>query len=571
MFKAKTSFYLGKNNGYFSDIFFEENLFFCFEAKTGFNNNEKKISLLIKEKLQKQKIFDLASFDEFIVSLIKEINPPSNFSIVAGFLKDDIFYLKTIGEGMIFIKRKNNFGLLLDGDNTASGKIEENDFFIFTSKTLINFFGSTFEFEKIFKEKNYHEAVNFFSSSLNSEKDQGLALLINFQKDFLENYHQEDQKIKEKNLLFDRFKKTYLLMKESKKTLTFLVVIFLTVIFFWSVVLGYQRRQNKIISEKIKKTKEIIQEKLQMAEEVAFLNLDRALILINESEEEIEKLEKQVKGKNKDFEDLRFLVKEAKNKLLKKEEKKFTEFFDLTVDNKEAKGERLYFDGDWLFILDKNQGFLYKFSLEKKTLEKYQAKELKETSVIGGFDGKGFFYLKGKGIYRFDNDTLKKVVDNDKEWGEIIGMSFYNGNLYLLDKGKDEVWKYLPSEDGYGNKISYFQQGEAIDLERINSLAIDGSVYLAGDNLVFKYTSGAKDDFQINLPEKENHFEKIFTNKDLNKIYLWDKKKGVLYVLEKTGEYLEQINSPILSKGNDLVVYKDKIYVLLEAKIYRID
>ncbi len=165
MFKPKISFYLGKNNGYFSDIFFENNLFFCFEAKTGFDHNKKKISLLIKEKLQKQKIVDLTSFDEFIVFLIKEINPPANFSIVAGFLKDDIFYLKTIGEGMIFIKRKNNFGVLLEGDNTASGKIEENDFFIFTSKTLINFFGSVFEFEKIFKEKNYDEAVNFFSFS----------------------------------------------------------------------------------------------------------------------------------------------------------------------------------------------------------------------------------------------------------------------------------------------------------------------------------------------------------------------------------------------------------------------
>ncbi|MCM8788021.1 MAG: hypothetical protein NC935_08250, partial [Candidatus Omnitrophica bacterium] len=369
-----------------------------------------------------------------------------------------------------------------------------------------------------------------------------------------------------------KIKSVWELMKTSKKTLTFITVVCLFFVFIWSVFLGFQRRKNFINNEKIKLTKDLINQKLTTAEEVAFLNIDRALILIKESKDEIEKLKQETKNKTKEIKELEEMVEKIENKILKKDLKTYNEFFDLTVDDKNAKGDRFYLVDSNLLISNKEKGVIYNLSLEKKSLEKNQFSEIKSADLVAGFFDEIFFYKKDKGIYKIDNEKkLKRIIEKDSRWGKIIDMTLYNGNIYLLDKDKDEIWKYLKGEDVYSSISSYFRLGEAVDLGSINSMAIDGSIYLAGESLIFKYTSGKKEEFKINLPEKRLYFDKVFTTKDLEKIYLWDKSKGKVYVISKTGEYIEQINSEILSKGSDLVVYKDKIYVLKDSKIYIID
>ncbi|EKE15473.1 MAG: hypothetical protein ACD_12C00005G0001, partial [uncultured bacterium] len=118
---------------------------------------------------------------------------------------------------------------------------------------------------------------------------------------------------------------------------------------------------------------------------------------------------------------------------------------------------------------------------------------------------------------------------------------------------------------------SYFAPGQAIDLSAVNSLSIDGSVYLAGDAVMFKYTSGLRDGFKVNLPDGNINTTKIFTSKDLEKIYAWDKNKGTIYIMGKNGDYQEQVNSKILSTASDFVVYNNSIFVLQGSKIYKIE
>ncbi|MEK9169266.1 MAG: hypothetical protein AAB788_00825, partial [Patescibacteria group bacterium] len=146
-----------------------------------------------------------------------------------------------------------------------------------------------------------------------------------------------------------------------------------------------------------------------------------------------------------------------------------------------------------------------------------------------------------------------------------------NGNIYLLDQGKNDIRKYMTTESGFGGGTSYFQLGQSINLSSVNSLTIDGSVYLAGDSVMFKYTSGLQDAFKTNLPDSNINTTKIFTSKDLEKIYAWDKKRGTIYIMGKNGDYQEQVNSKILSTASDLVVYKNSIYVLQGSKIYKIE
>jgi hypothetical protein len=465
--------------------------------------------------------------------------------------------------------------LLIEQDQTASGYIKEDDIFIFTFDSFMKLLGGESGLNLKFDNKPISEVIDEITPELLTKNDQGTAaLFIKLSK--------IEEEIKPVNDFFEVPKKInpllnlkdFYLRFGQQKTLTFITVFVLGFILFWSVGFGYIRRTNENSNKKINLTKELIGQKLSQAEEVSFLNISSALSLISDSKEEVQKLKASLPPKIASTEQVKELDKmivNTENKILKKEEKKYTEFFDLTVDDKDAKGDKFYLNDEDLLIRDKSRGVLYELSLEKKSLDKDQLSEVKKSDLTALFEGKKYFYVDGAGIYEIVDGKAKKVVENDKEWGKIIDLVVFNSNIYLLDQGKDEIWKYMNAESGFGSKNSYFQSGQSIDLSQVNSLSIDGSIYLAGDQVIFKYTSGLRDGFKVELPDGSVNTSKIFTSKDLEKVYGWDKEKGIIYVVGKNGDYLEQINSKILSTGTDFIVYKNIIYVLQGSKVYKIE
>lgn len=581
MYKQDVGFYLGheKPDG-FSGFVNENNLFLSLEIEMGILPDKgRELMAFIKEQISTIIIENLQQFDSFISKLIKDKNLPSGFSLSSGYLKGSIFYLKTIGQGRIYIHRKNQLALLIQNDETASGYIEENDFFIFTFNKFMQLLGGESVLSKRIDHRPISEIIDEITPDLQVKDDQGTAAL------FLQLKKIEEVSTEESNVLSFRAKPRNLFERSldslrllgmtervtKKKTLTFVVVFILGIILFWSVGLGYRRRSQENNQKKINLTKELISQKLDQAEQVAFLNMTSALSLITASKEEVKKLT-PLRSSNYagQLEELDNKILQVENKILKKEEKKYSEFFDLAVDDKNAKGDKLYLYNDRLLVSDQNQGVLYDLSLEKKSLDKDQSSEIKKSSHIALFEEKKYFYVSGEGVYQVVNGKAKKVIENDKDWGKIIDMVVFNGNIYLLDQGKDEIWKYLAGVE-FGNKNSYFSSGQAIDLSAINSLAIDGSIYLAGDSVMFKYTSGLRDEFKVNLPNDRVNIKKIFTSRDLEKVYGWDKDRGSVYVMGKNGDYQEEINSKILSLASDIVVYKNFIYVLQGSKIYKIE
>ncbi|MEK7633927.1 MAG: hypothetical protein AAB437_03725 [Patescibacteria group bacterium] len=560
MFKQDIGFYLGheRTDG-FSGFVSENNLFLSLEIEAGITPDKgRELTAFIKEKISSIIIENLQQFDSFISGIIKDKNLPSGFSLSAGYLKKNIFYLKTVNQGQIFIRRKNKLALLIKGDESASGYIEESDIFIFTFSRFMVLLGEEEGLNKKFDHRPISEIIDEITPELLTKDDQGTAALFLQLKKIGEIEKQVSD-------LFEQPK------KKSQKTLTFITVFVLGIILFWSVGLGYKRRTQEIGREKIKLAKELIGQKLDKAEQVAFLNMKSALSLIADSKTEADKLKQELGVESYELSGLGKMITDTENKILKKEEKKYSEFFDLTVDDKKAKGDKFYLEDGRLLVIDKTRGVLYELSLDKKSLDKEQFGAVKKSSLIASYDDKKYFYVEKEGVYRVMAGKADKVIENNKDWGKIIDMTVYNGNIYLLDQGKDEVWKYTGTEDGFGSGTSYFQSGQAIDLSAINSLAIDGSIYLSGDSVMVKFTSGLRDGFKVDLPDKNITFNKVFTSKDLEKVYLWDKSKGTVYMLGKNGNYQEQVNAKILSTGTDLVVYKNSIYVLEGSKIYKIN
>ena len=505
-------------------------------------------------------------------------------------------YLKTIGNARILLHKSDELGNIISNNQSASGYINIDDIFIFTTGEFIQLFGGLSELKEIFDHKNPHTIIDEITPQLKSKDDQGvIALLAQFNKHELSTItktHEQKELGQDENnqsevdepmfishvkpweSIINSVKNLYVKTTydasgaRRKKTLTLALVVVLCFIFIWSVILGYHRRTDALSQKKIETTKEIVTQKLNQVDDVVYLNMSRALNLIREARKEVEKLKQQV-GNKKEITELNTIITNKENTVTKKEEKNYEEFYDLTVDNKQATGNAFYLDNDTVAILDQKQGFMYALSLTKKSLTKKFFSEIKLASTIAAYQNEYLFLMKD-GIYKIDTDgKLKKEIDKDPDWKNITGFWVYNGNLYLLDSGNNEIYKYLVAENGYSAKTSYFKGGSTA-LKEAHSLAIDSSVYVGFSDHIFKFTSGSQDDFKTSYPEGSISLIKIYTSKDVEKVYAWNKSKGALYILGKNGTYEREINSSILVQANDFIVYNNSAYILFGSKIYRI-
>ena len=93
------------------------------------------------------------------------------------------------------------------------------------------------------------------------------------------------------------------------------VFFVLFLILIWSVGLGYRRRTQETAQEKIKLTKNLISQKLDQAEQVAFLNMPSALSLIADSKVEVNKLKKELGVKSKGLGGLEKMITDTENKI----------------------------------------------------------------------------------------------------------------------------------------------------------------------------------------------------------------------------------------------------------------
>jgi len=590
MFVADYAIFLGKEEeGFITEFIVKDDFYLVFTAKNHLTKEETRSKIkAIGEIIDQKKPRNLLEFKAVINEEIKKIIKEEAYSCACGWLGENILYLLTFGEGEIYLKRDDKMEMIINGNNSASGYVRENDFFIFTAKNF-----SLLIDKKELKEKLTNqpvkEIVEELTPLLKEKNDAGvIAVFIRFsqeKEEFLEEKEEVEISSRQGFAVIAKFKNflasfsskffRYQTQVSPNKKLTFIAAGILFLVLIWSVGFGYQRRVQSEIAKKVKAYQEKINQKLNEAVDLSPINLPRSMTLLSEAKADLNELKRTLGKKNiKEIKELDELISAKEKQIVKKEEKKYEEFYDLTLIAKNAYGIKMYLDKDEIVVLNPEAGEIYQLSLTKKSNRLIKGSEIKKASLVALYNGQIFFYQKEKGIYQIkEGDKINLVVKKDDDWGDLVDFWIYNGNLYLLDKTKDEIYKYLVAEGGFSNKTSYFKSGQAIDLNEANSIAIDSSLYIATNNNVYKYTAGVREEFKVDLPEKDGSaFTKVFTDKNSNKIYLWEKNKGRVYFLNKDGEYERQIDSNIFSQAADFVVLEAEknIYVLVKEKIYKV-
>lgn len=188
-------------------------------------------------------------------------------------------------------------------------------------------------------------------------------------------------------------------------------------------------------------------------------------------------------------------------------------------------------------------------------------------------DGSSVYLLSDKAVTTIDktNGKKKDILLNNKDWSQAVALSPYQGNIYILDQ-KAGILKFVAAENGF-SKTDYFK-GTPPDLSKAQSLSIDGSIWiLTQDGKILKYTKGEQDNFTVTgLDKALNNPSKIFTNINIDNLYILDSGNGRILKLEKNGAYQNQYNADILQSALDFeVLEKDKkILILTKDKIWEI-
>ena len=181
------------------------------------------------------------------------------------------------------------------------------------------------------------------------------------------------------------------------------------------------------------------------------------------------------------------------------------------------------------------------------------------------FDNKAFV-ISGDKVWRQDFVGGKALEVGTKAGGLDVAVFF--GNVYILSL--DSIYKFVPVEGGYAEGTEYLASSQSFTSN--SHFAIDSSIWVTAGDKILKFTRGEKEDFEVTgLPGDAAGYEfsLIFTNGDIDNLYVLDKANSALLVIGKDGTYKKVYQASEFAKTVDLIVFSDesKIYLAVGDKI----
>lgn len=178
------------------------------------------------------------------------------------------------------------------------------------------------------------------------------------------------------------------------------------------------------------------------------------------------------------------------------------------------------------------------------------------------YDNKAFIF-DGSSVYRIDlaAGEGEKIVEGETS----KDLSVFLGNIYLL--GSDQIFKYVPVEDGYAQSINYLNEKEQFSTN--SSFVIDGSIWVTNGGEVFKYLRGEKQDFAISGVTTSSKLGEIYTDSEAENLYVVDIENSTLLVIDKDGVYKKSYQASEFAIASDLVVDEEagKFYISVGSKV----
>ena len=553
---------------------------------------------------------------EAVGHAVYEVSQKYSFSdisaeISCGSIYEGVAYVSSYSGGEVHLLRRGALSKIVSApygeSKTASGKLSHEDMLIFSTPRFFLEVDKNL-LETAQKSKSAEEFSETLASVVHAGNDAAGHALIVVQIPFGQKHVDEvvspveDEKTVEEAIsdqeaeidmvfepqkpsFFERFRNTSkaglgrklfikrgeVEVEESQRRRSAVTVgLILLVLLSISIVFGLFQKNAKEAQSRYGSKVAEVEHNLEEAKTLFMLNPARARELFAISETLLSKLKEEY-GEDDRIAALSTQIDEGRSGVLGEYDTAASEFVDLSlIDGFEA--EKMAGALGAVYIYDGNKRRVVEVEVDTKGTEvKAGPTQLNSVEAIASYAGL---------IYVADNDGVfgvgsARVEVLEKDWEGSILLEAYAGNIYLLEKSSSSIWRYPGLQGSFGDRASWLAPGIDIDLSKIVSWAVDGDIWiLSSSGNVEKYSFGSPEDFDqaTVVPGMEGPIS-IYTNEELDNIYVLDPPTSRVVVFDKGGGYVAQYNSQVMreAKGVYASEKEGKILVLTKEKLYSIE
>lgn len=350
-----------------------------------------------------------------------------------------------------------------------------------------------------------------------------------------------------------------------------IIGITLLVILGISVYFGVQRRADTLRRNEYEPKLASAEHDFNEARELAAISQTRARELILRARETTRELESKGVSDPK-LSELTKNISEYLGTIAGIYESPADVFFDLTIIAAGFEGTDMALSGGELRILDKKNRRLVGIEIASKSTNVIAGPDyLPDALSTAAYENRSFI-LSSDGVREVTED-VELVVKPDWD-AENVLVAAFAGNLYVLDREGNQIWRYSGTTTGFLEKDEWLGEGFTIDVTSAVAMAIDGSIWTISKNGEFKvYSLGAPAAFNIsgNL-EPFGEVVDLYTSEESNFIYVLDRGRARVSIIKKSGEYVGEYVAPEIARASNIAVSEEDglVFFLADSKLYSI-
>ncbi len=366
--------------------------------------------------------------------------------------------------------------------------------------------------------------------------------------------------------------KSFNLPKNNKAILiilTIIVVVFISGI-FWIKHNKQVKQEQAVYSAQIQNVKNLIN---NAQVNLIYKNENESLKLIKEAEDIIKYLPQATTDQKANYTELTRQSDSIKNKLLhitKVTPQLVSEIKDnetpINLAGMEIIDEKVY--------LNNQNNQLYSVNITNQNTNNEGHSDVGDFRFSGTEDDKLIYITNQNKLIEY-NQNSGNFTNLSIDWGEnlnISGIQLYSNNLYVIDNNNKQIYKWRRNADNYGSRSEWLSDKGDADLSQASSLTIDGNIYVATNSgQLYKFFTGSKENFTLATIEPElTQIKKIYTNPDINNIYLLDANSNRIIAVNKEGAFIAQYQFDLLdAKIADFSITNNKLYFISGNKLYQ--
>lgn len=231
--------------------------------------------------------------------------------------------------------------------------------------------------------------------------------------------------------------------------------------------------------------------------------------------------------------------------------------------------------GKFAVFYDAQKDILVRLDLETKEAQSFdfvvraESEEAEESASSRGvssvtireFDES--VWLLGSSLLTFKPDSESELrtalTDSSAVTGGTV-LKTYGDSFYIFNPAERTIFKLSPADEGFEDATRWLRSGLGTEFENIASMAIDGEIWLSTkDGQILRFAAGRQQDFEVSgLSEPFTGAIMLFTQEDLDQLYVLDPSNHRIVILNKDGQYLNQIVSGSLASASTLLVDQER-------------